>query len=85
MATINISLPDALRKFVEEQVKKYGYGTASEYFRDLLRAAWQRKANEHLDQLLLEGLESGKGRVVDENFWSEFHRKVAARRSSEKR
>lgn len=85
MASINISLPDSLRKFLDEQVKKCGYSTASEYVRDLLRAASQRKANEHLDQLLLEGLESGEGRIVDDEFWSEFRRKTEAHRSSKKR
>lgn len=85
MASINISLPESLLAFLKEQVKKYGYSTASEYMRDLLRAARERKANERLDQLLLEGLESGEGRVVDDEFWNEFRRKTAAQRSSKKR
>ena len=33
---MNISLPDELRDFVEEQVKR-GYGTSSEYVRELIR------------------------------------------------
>lgn len=85
MASINISLPDSLLAFLKEQVKKCGYSTASEYLRDLLRAARERKANEHLDRLLLEGLESGEGRVVDDAFWKEFHRKTKDFRSSKKR
>ena len=72
MASINISLPETLRKFVEEQVKKCGYSTASEYFRDLLRAAKQRTANEHLDRLLLEGLRSGPATPMTGKDWTDI-------------
>lgn len=36
MATMNISLPDTMRKFVEEEIDRGGYATASEYFRTLV-------------------------------------------------
>ena len=38
MSTMNISLPDALKSFVDEQVTKRGYATSSEYVRELIRA-----------------------------------------------
>ena len=34
---MNISLPDALKDFVDEQVSQRGYGTSSEYVRELIR------------------------------------------------
>ena len=37
MATMNISLPDSLKDFVETQVRESGYGTSSEFMRDLIR------------------------------------------------
>ena len=37
MSTMNISLPDSLKSFVDEQVTQRGYGTSSEYVRDLIR------------------------------------------------
>ncbi|MGQ0567669.1 MAG: ribbon-helix-helix domain-containing protein [Gemmobacter sp.] len=37
MATMNISLPDDMKAFVDEQVRTRGYMTASEYVRDVLR------------------------------------------------
>ncbi len=37
MSTMNISLPESLRSFVDEQVSRRGYGTSSEYFRELIR------------------------------------------------
>lgn len=38
MATLTISLPEPLRSYVENQVHKAGYGTVSEYLRELIRA-----------------------------------------------
>lgn len=37
MSTMNISLPDTLKSFVDEQVNQRGYGTSSEYVRELIR------------------------------------------------
>lgn len=44
MATMNISLPDTLKGFVEAEVSDGGYSTVSEYFRELVRDAQKRKA-----------------------------------------
>ena len=54
MQTINISLPDALRQYVEEQVRNGDYASASEYFRDLVRGDQKRKAKEALLAALAE-------------------------------
>ena len=37
MNTMNISLPDTLKTFVDQQVKQRGYGSSSEYVRELIR------------------------------------------------
>jgi antitoxin ParD1/3/4 len=58
--TMNISLPATMKEYVEEQVNGGGYNTASEYFRELVREDQKRKAQERLEALLLERLESGK-------------------------
>ena len=55
MATMNISLPNALKAFVEDQVAARGYGTTSEYVRELIRREQDRS---HLRELLLEGAAS---------------------------
>jgi antitoxin ParD1/3/4 len=55
MGTMNISLPDALRDFVDEQVAQGVYGTSSEYVRELIRRDQERL---RLRALLLEGAES---------------------------
>src|SRR3546814_21017443 len=52
MSTMNISLPDTLKSFVDEQVNQRGYGTSSEYVRELIRKDQDR---QHLRGLLLAG------------------------------
>lgn len=52
MSTMNISLPDSLKAFVDEQVSERGYGTSSEYVRELIRKDQDR---QHLRGLLLAG------------------------------
>lgn len=58
MATMNVSLPDPLRDWVDDQVKGGGYANASDYIRDLIRHDQERRAA--LKAALREGLESGR-------------------------
>ncbi|MFT3975627.1 MAG: type II toxin-antitoxin system ParD family antitoxin [Sphingomonas bacterium] len=55
MGTMNISLPDTLKSFVDEQVVGRGYGTSSEYVRELIRKDRDR---QRLRRLLFNGAES---------------------------
>ncbi|MFA6240196.1 MAG: type II toxin-antitoxin system ParD family antitoxin [Candidatus Hydrogenedentales bacterium] len=59
MTTLNISLPDSMRGYIDEKVKAEGYSTASEYVRALIREDQKRQAQESLEVQLLEGLTSG--------------------------
>lgn len=79
MSTMNISLPKSLREWVEEQVIAGGYSTSSEYFRDLLRQDQKRKAQERLEALLLEGLESGAGAEMTPQDWEDLKARARAR------
>jgi antitoxin ParD1/3/4 len=56
MATMNISLPDKLKSYVDNRVSKDGYGTASEYFRELIRQDQQRREREQEERAQLEKL-----------------------------
>ena len=67
--TMNISLPDVMKAFVDEQVRSGGFGTVSEYVRDLVRRDRKERAQDRLAVLLLEGLESGPGEPVSPEFW----------------
>ncbi|NJL51898.1 MAG: type II toxin-antitoxin system ParD family antitoxin [Hydrococcus sp. SU_1_0] len=71
MTTLNISLPDSMRTFIDEQIAQGGYSTASEYIRDLIRQAQKQAAQEKLDNLLIEGLASGEPIEVTDEWWQE--------------
>jgi len=58
MQTMNISLPDPLKDFVDHQIAEGRYSSVSEYIRELIREDEKRRAEERLEALLLEGLES---------------------------
>jgi antitoxin ParD1/3/4 len=62
MSTMNISLPDSLKSFVDEQVTERGFGTSSEYVRELIRKDQDR---QRLRGLLLEGAASAAGPPAD--------------------
>ncbi len=59
-ATINISIPDTMKREVEEIISTEGYGNTSEFFRDLVRDYLRLRQERKLEALLLQGLESGK-------------------------
>ena len=59
MTTMNISLPDPMRAWVEEQVKSGSFGNVSEYIRSLIREDQKQRAEQALEAKLLEGLDSG--------------------------
>ncbi len=59
---MNISLPHSLKAFVDEQVSQRGYGTSSEYVRELIRKDADRL---RLRGLLLEGAASAPAAPAD--------------------
>ncbi len=68
--TMNISLPEPLKEFVDSQVRQGGYSGASDYVRDLLRDQQQRVAAEALRGLIAEGLASGAPVPADKKYWA---------------
>jgi antitoxin ParD1/3/4 len=79
--SMNISLPETMKDFVDEQVHGGGYGSASEYIRDLVRRDQKQRAESRLQALLLEGLESGGDIPVTPEFWENLRRDLMARRA----
>ena len=78
MSTVTISMPESLRKFVDVQMKRQGFGNVSEYFRALVREQQTKEADSQLEELLLEGLESGKDIEVTPEFWKDLKTEAAA-------
>jgi len=73
MSTMNVSLPDALKAFVDEQVAARGYGSSSEYVRELIRRDQDR---QRLRGLLLDGAASAPGGVADAAYFDGLRRRV---------
>ena len=79
MTTLNISLPKAMRDFIEAQVAEGGYSTASEYIRTLLREEQKRRARAKLEALLLEGINSGEPIEATPEYWEAKRRRITER------
>jgi antitoxin ParD1/3/4 len=73
MPTMNISLPESLRAFVEDQIAQRRYGTTSEYVRDLIRRDQDR---QHLRDLLLAGAGSEQGPIADDRYFDALRDEV---------
>lgn len=83
MATMTVSLPDPMKEWIEAQIEKGDYATASDYVRDLVRRDRARRGQEltigELRRIVAESRASGMGaRSMDELF-AEAERIVAAR------
>ena len=73
MSTMNISLPEALKSFVDDQVNARGYSTSSEYVRELIRKDQDR---QRLRGLLLEGAASAPAVTADAEYFERLRRQV---------
>lgn len=73
MSTMNISLPEALKSFVDQQVRTRGYGSSSEYVRELIR---KEQDVQHLRDLLLEGAASPVAGVADKAFFENLREEI---------
>lgn len=73
MSTMNISLPDMLKSFVDEQVAQRGYGTSSEYVRELIRKDQDRLK---LRGLLLAGATSAPAAPADKSYFEGLRERV---------
>ena len=84
MQTMNISLPDQLKEFVDEQVGSGRYSSVSEYVRDLIRTDERRRAQEKLESLLMEGIQSGEPSEMTRQDWDDLRREAVERLQTRK-
>lgn len=77
MTTMNVSLPETLKQYVDQKVAAEGFSSASEYVRDLIRQDQVRHAERHLAALLAEGVASGPSVPVNDSFWAERRARLA--------
>ena len=84
---MNVSLPEKLKEYVDGRVEAGGYGTASEYVRDLIRQDFEnqrKERNERLDALLLEGLKSMEEEEtieITDEYWDGMRTRIKLKRN----
>jgi len=83
VATMNVSLPDPLKQFVDEEVREGGFASTSDYMRDLIRQRQRAKAEELLRRLIAEGMASGPAEPVTPETWEQMRRDLRERWSRE--
>ena len=76
MSTMNISLPDDMKAFVDEQVRARGFMSSSEYIRDLIRQ--QQTDIEVLRAKIIAGIESGNALPADEAYFAGLRTRIQA-------
>ena len=76
MSTMNISLPESLKEFVDAQVVQRGYGTSSEYVRQLIRRDQERS---RLRDLLLVGATSKPGSAIGPEYFDSLRKRIRRR------
>lgn len=82
MATMNVSLPDAMKAWVEEQVQTGRYGNSSDYVRDLVRRDQERAAKlAEFERLVQEGIDSGISPLTPEEVFANARRKAGVKTS----
>lgn len=69
-ATMNISLTEPLKRFVDEQVRDGGFSSTSDYVRELIRERQRRTAEDFLRALIAEGLASGPAQSAGKEFFA---------------
>ena len=84
METMNISLPEPLKDFVDAQIASGRYSSVSEYVRMLIREDEKRKAEERLETLLLEGLATQESELTRQDF-KDIRKEALARIRARKR
>lgn len=79
MATMNVSLPAAMKAWVEEQVQTGRYGNSSDYVRDLVRRDQERAAKlAEFERLVQEGIDSGTSELSVDEAFAEARRRALA-------
>ena len=73
MSTMNVSLPDELKSYVDEQDGDGGYGSTSEYVRDLIR---RDKDRQQLRRALLDGAMSSPGPIADASYFTSLRDRI---------
>ena len=76
MSTMNISLPDELKDFVDHRIRTEGYGSSSEYMRELIRRDRDRA---QFRQYLLDGVDAKPVGRMDAAYFATLRKQLKSK------
>lgn len=81
MSTVNISLPDPMKDFIESQVTEGMYGSVSDYIRTLIREDQKHRANVELEKKILAALDKGSYQEITPEFFERLKTRIASKKT----
>jgi antitoxin ParD1/3/4 len=78
MPNFEISLPESIKVYVDEQVASRGYSTISAYFEELVLNDRKNKAYKRLETLFEESLDSGVATPMTGQDWGTIRQAIRA-------
>jgi antitoxin ParD1/3/4 len=76
--TLHISLPAPLVESAKTRAEDEKFENMSDYMRSLIREDLCRMEEQKLEQMLLEGIRSGRGMEIGSKEWKEFRKELVA-------
>jgi antitoxin ParD1/3/4 len=73
MKSFNVTMPEELLEYVRRRTKDGGFGTPTEFMRDLIRRDRDAQAEVAIEKQLLDGMNSPRSRVGDREFFRRMH------------
>ena len=83
--TLNVSLPEPLKEYVQERVSEGFYSNPSDFVRSLIREDMRLTGQKRLETLLLEGINSGDPIPLDAAEWESIREEVRERIEAKRR
>jgi antitoxin ParD1/3/4 len=79
MKTMNISLPETMKLYLDEQVLEGEYSSVSEYIRELVREDQRRTAQGELEEFLVRAIHSGEPEDITVGMLDEMRKMIRER------
>jgi antitoxin ParD1/3/4 len=77
---VNISLPDQIQSFLDQQATAAGFSNTSEYVYHLILQEQERLSQqEQVEALLLQGIDSGEPIVATDDWWNQKRQQLVER------
>ena len=85
MSSLNVNMPEELRRYVDRRAKEGGFGTPTEYVRHLVREDQKHEAARQLEAKLLQALESGDFEEAGPEMFKRLRSRISAVQKKAKR